>query len=166
MKYHDQLPMRARVVTEISCYVDNQPGMLSKMTQLFSRNNVNIQGIQVYEGQLQSLIMLVVNQPAVAEKILRDLGIELISESDILEVQVPNRVGGLEGVATLLGSKGINIKTVYSSDGHGDLGIAYIKVDQVQEGLKLINSVPLDQRQHRNLKETADITSKISSERR
>jgi len=136
------------------------------MTQLFSEKGVNIHGIQVYEGQLQSLIMLVVNEPTVAEKILRDLGIDLISESEILEVQVPNRIGGLEGIATLLGSEGINIKTVYSSDGRGDLGIAYVKVDQVEEAQRLINEKLADDRQHRPLSPSSQTSAKISSERR
>jgi hypothetical protein len=130
--------MEARVVTELSCYLDNKPGNLAKLTELLAQSQVNIKGIQAYEGAMQSLVMLVVDKTEVAEKILREMGISMISQTDILEVDVPNRVGGLAEVSRLFGKHGVNIKTVYSCDNLDEKSAAYFRVDDLELSIKAL----------------------------
>jgi len=135
--------MKARIVTEISCYLDNKPGILAKLTDLLAQGGVNIKGLQAYEGSLQSMIMLVVDQTELAEKIMRDMGITMISQTDILEVDVPNRVGGLADVSRLFGEHGVNIKTLYSCDNIAETSAAYFRVDNVELSVKILNQSSL-----------------------
>jgi len=131
--------MKARIVTEISCYLDNKPGNLAKLTELLAQAGINIKGIQAYEGSLQSMVMLVVDQAELAEDVMRKMGITMISHTDILEVDVPNRVGGLAEVARLFGKHGVNIKTLYSCDNIGESSAAYFRVDDVELSYKILN---------------------------
>ncbi|MGE3278988.1 MAG: ACT domain-containing protein [Candidatus Altimarinota bacterium] len=130
--------MKARIVTEISCYLDNKPGNLAQLTELLAQGGVNIKGIQAYEGSLQSMVMLVVDQPDTTEQVMRKMGITMISYTDILEVDVPNRVGGLAEVSRLFGKHGVNIKTLYSCDNVGESSAAYFRVDDVELSLKAL----------------------------
>lgn len=131
--------MKARIVTEISCYLENKPGILAKLTELLADARVNVKGIQAYEGTLQSLVMLVVDNTEKAEAILRKMGISMISHTDILEVDVPNRIGGLAEVTRLFGKHGVNIKTIYSCDNIDSSSAAYFRVDEVELSKKILN---------------------------
>jgi len=131
--------MKARIVTELSCYLDNKPGNLARLTELLAQERVNIKGFQAYEGSLQSLVMLVVDKIDEAEKVLRSMGITMISHTDILEVSVPNRLGGLAEVARIFGKHGVNIKTMYSCDNTDPTSAAYFRVDDVELSHKILN---------------------------
>ena len=131
--------MRARIVTEISCYLDNKPGILGQLTSRLAEAGINIQGMQAYEGSLQSLVMMVVDKTEEAEKVMRSMGITLISLTDILEVDIPNRVGGFAEISTLFGKHGINIKSIYSADNDSPTSAGYIRVDEVERSQKVLN---------------------------
>ena len=132
--------MRVRIVTELSCYMDNQPGMLAKIAQELADKGISVKGIQSFDGQLQSLVRLVVDKPDVAEQILRDFGVDLISRPEVMEVLIKNEVGGLAEVTTLLGQHDMNINSLYSTDGLGTYGMAYIRVDDVEKATEMLNS--------------------------
>lgn len=131
--------MKVQIVTEISCYLDNKPGNLAKVTENLAAAQVNVKGIQAYEGSLQSLVMMVVDKTDIAEQVLRDsMGISLISRTDILEVAIANRVGGLAEVSRIFGKHGVNIKSLYSCDNVGERSQAYFRVDDVEIAMKLL----------------------------
>jgi len=130
--------MEPKIVTEISCYVENKPGIMAKLSRKLAENKIFIDGIQVYEGQLQSLLLLVVDDSDKAEKVLREQGIDLITRTDILEVNVDNKIGGLANVVKKFEDNGVNIKTIYSSKSTSDMGCAYIRVDDVKAASDLL----------------------------
>ncbi len=132
--------MRARKVTEITCYVENQPGMLAGITKAFADRGVLIHGVQAYEGQLQSLVRMVVDQVDEAEKILRSFGVSALSKPDCLEVQVECKVGGLAEISNLLGQHDINIDSLYSADTPGSYTFSYFRVHDVDKAVEVINA--------------------------
>lgn len=140
--------MRVKIVTELSCYMDNHPGMLAKISQKMADKKINVKGIQSYEGQLQCLVRLVVDKADLAEQVLRDFGVDLISRPEVIEVLIKNKIGGLAEVTTLLGNQEINIDSIYSTDGLGALGIAYIRVDDVERASRILNEIlpPLEEK--------------------
>lgn len=151
--------MRARIVTELSFYLENKPGILARLATVLADAGVNIKGFQAYEGTLQSLVMMVIDRVDVAENILRGkIGVSLISRTDILEVDVPNRVGGLAGVSGLFGKHGVNIESIYSVDNNSPTSAAYIRVDDVEFAAKVLNeddALHGNDRQQRSLDSTS-----------
>lgn len=132
--------MRAKIVNEISCYMENKPGMLARLAQRLAEENISVTGIQSYDGQLQSLVRVVVDKPDLTEKILREQGVELISRPEIIEVQVRNAPGGLAEITSLLGNHEININSIYSTDGlNENIGRSYIRVEGVDTAVELLN---------------------------
>ena len=130
---------RVRITTELSCYVDNTPGMLGQIAKKMADNGIDIIGIQSYEGQLQSLVRLCVNNMDVAEKVLRDVGVDLISRPEVMEVLIRNEVGGLAEVTSLLGQHGININSLYATDGVDEtFARAFIRVDDIELAKKIL----------------------------
>lgn len=132
--------MRARIVTELSFYLENKPGILARLATVLAEAQVNIKGLQAYEGSLQSLVMIVVDKIDSTEDILREkIDVSLISRTDILEVDVPNRVGGLAHVSGLFGKQGVNIKSIYTVDNQSPTSSAYIRVDDVEFAAKVLS---------------------------
>lgn len=149
--------MRARIVTELSFYLENKPGILARLATVLAEAQVNIKGLQAYEGSLQSLVMIVVDKIDSTEDILREkIGVSLISRTDILEIDVPNRVGGLAGVSGLFGKHGVNIKSIYTVDNPSPTSSAYIRVDDVEFAAKILNeddALHANERQPRSLQQ-------------
>lgn len=130
---------RVRILTEVSCYMKNVPGMLARLLSELAEKKVDIYGIQSFDGQLQSLVRLVVDKPDIAEKVLRDSGVELISLPEVIEVLTKNEVGGLAKITSTLGKKGINIVSIYSTDGVDEtFGRTFIRVEDAQEALQVL----------------------------
>src|SRR5690606_10057819 len=131
--------MKARIVTELSCYLDNKPGNLARLTELLAQERVNIKGFQAYEGSLQSLVMLVVDKIDEAEKVLRSMGMTMISHTAIVEDGVATRLGGLAEVRRIVGKHVVNIKTMYACDNTDPTSAAYFRVDDVELSHKILN---------------------------
>jgi hypothetical protein len=130
---------RVRILTEVSCYMKNVPGMLGRLLKNLALKGVNIDGIQSYDGQLQSLVRLVVDKPDVAEAVLRESGVDLISLPEIIEVLTKNEMGGLAKVTSILGEHEINIISIYSTDGIDEkFGRTYIRVDDVEHAATVL----------------------------
>lgn len=132
--------MRVRIVTELSFYLENRPGILAQMTTALAHQKVNVEGLQTYDGSVEALVLLVVDKPDLAEQILRDeLQVEILSRTDILEIDIINQVGGLAEIANLFAQHDINIKSIYSIDGHETSTPAFVRVDDVEKSQQLLN---------------------------
>ncbi len=117
----------------------NIPGMLGRLLQKLAEKDVAIDGIQSYDGQLQSLVRLVVDKPDVAEEVLRESGVDLISLPEIIQVLTQNEVGGLAKVTNILGKHNVNIISIYSTDGIDEkFGRTYIRVEDVEHAASLL----------------------------
>lgn len=127
-----------KVVTEISCYLDNQPGVLATITQKLADKGIDILGIQAYEGQLQNLVTMVVDKVDMAEKILRSFGVELISRKDVLSVKVKNEVGSLAKVTSLLGNNEINLESFYVTASSSEGNTAYLRLSDTSKAVKVL----------------------------
>jgi len=132
--------MKVKVVIEISCYVENNPGIIADITAKLGEVKVFITGIQIYEGQLQSLVKLVVDNIDKTEKVLRGAGVDLISRTEILEIEIPNTVGGLAYVTKVFKENNLKIKTIYSSNSNIDVCMAYVRVDDVNLAKEVLSS--------------------------
>lgn len=131
----------AEIVTELSCYMDNRPGVIAMIAQKLAEKNVDVKGIQNYEGQLQSLVTMVVDNDEEAEKILRGFGVELVTINEVISLEIKNKVGGLAAVTKLLGDNNINLDSCYLTDSNGDCNIAYLRVADNEKALKVLNTL-------------------------
>lgn len=126
-------------MTEVSCYMKNVPGMLGRLLRELAEKKVNIVGIQSYDGQLQSLVRLIVDKPQITEQVLRKSGVDLISLPEVVEVLTANEIGGLAKVTNILGENSINIESIYSTDGVDErFGRTYIRVHDVQHAAEVL----------------------------
>lgn len=99
-------------VKQLSLFLNNKPGVLSKVCAVLARKKINILGISVTDGHDHSVVRMVVDDPKLAEHCLGSAGV-LVVESDVLLVRIPNRAGALGALSRTLGSAKVNIEYSY-----------------------------------------------------
>lgn len=102
------------MVKQLSVFLPNKPGVLAKFTALLGQNAINIRALTVADTADYGVLRLIVNDPEKCTKILKDENY-LVSETEVVALQVEDKPGGLHKVAKLMGDNGINIEYLYST---------------------------------------------------
>jgi hypothetical protein len=123
---------------QLSVYLKNKPGELSKITNIFQENDINIQAITVVDTVDHAVDRIIVDKPEEAMELLKDKGL-LVVDHDVLAFDLKNRPGALSEVADLLAEHDINLEygycTVENDQNHG---LMIAKVSNPQEARDLI----------------------------
>lgn len=100
-------------VTQISVFLENRAGQLSKITKLLSENDIDLRAINIAETQDYGVLRII---PADAQKtsaVLLENGF-IMAMTPVIAVAVPDRPGGLNSLLEALAEKEIGIEYMYS----------------------------------------------------
>ncbi|MDW5561789.1 MAG: hypothetical protein SA339_01075 [Methanomassiliicoccus sp.] len=97
---------------EFEVYVQNKPGDIAWIAEVFSRNSVNIRGISTDLGSSRPMVRVVTDDEASARSALKAAKLEF-SEREIEVVSLSDRPGELAKVTKHLSKAGINIESLY-----------------------------------------------------
>ena len=100
-------------VKQISIFLENKAGRLAEVTAILGRENINIRALSIADTTDFGILRLIVNRPEEAGRVLRKEGF-MVSETEVLAVEVPDRPGGLAGVLSILSEAGVNIEYLYA----------------------------------------------------
>jgi hypothetical protein len=102
------------MATDLTIYLDDQPGELARLGHILGRSGVNIEGFcAVTSGGGQGEIHVLVEDEAAAFEALDAVGIEVASEQEVVVVAVQDRPGVLGEVSDKLGEAEVNITLAY-----------------------------------------------------
>ena len=102
------------MATDITVYLDDEPGELARITRLLGEAEVNILGFcAVRSGGGKSEVHLLVDDVPAAFSTLTAAGAEIASEQEVMVMPVSDRPGVLGDAARKLGDAGINITLAY-----------------------------------------------------
>lgn len=118
---------------QIAVFVANKPGTLSKVCKIMADHGVNILGLQVADAMDHAVLRFVVDKPQVAIHALGEVGL-LVVESEIISIRLPNDVGKMQEVGSVLADAGINIEYAYGGVSSQDrTGTLFMKVSDVEK---------------------------------
>jgi hypothetical protein len=100
-------------VKQISVFLENKSGRLADVTRTLGRENINIRALSIADTTDFGILRLIVNRPEEANRALKEEGF-MVSETEVIAVDVPDRPGGLAHVLEILGVAGINIEYLYA----------------------------------------------------
>jgi hypothetical protein len=100
-------------VKQISVFLENKSGRLAEVTRTLGKNHINIRALSIADTTDFGILRLIVNLPEDANRILREEGF-MVSETEVIAVDVPDRPGGLADVLETLGLAGVNIEYLYA----------------------------------------------------
>jgi hypothetical protein len=106
------------MATDLTIYLDDQPGELARLGQVLGDAGVNIEGCcAVTSGGGQGEIHILVEDPGAAFSALEATGMEVASEQEVAVVPVEDRPGELGEISSKLGRAGVNISLTYMATG-------------------------------------------------
>ncbi len=97
---------------EFTVTIEDKPGALGKCFLALAERGVNILAFQSYVEERESLVRIVVDNPASAMAVLGGLHM-IFEETDVAIIRVPHRPGELGRAAARLGENKINIDYSY-----------------------------------------------------
>ncbi len=100
-------------VQQISIFVENKSGRLAEVTDVLSKQGINIRALSLADTADFGILRLIVANPEKTMSVLRDNGFT-VSQNEVVAVEVPDRPGGLAGILAALQGQGINVEYMYA----------------------------------------------------
>jgi len=126
---------------EFTVTIEDRPGALGKCFLALSERGVNILGFQSYVEERESLVRIIVDDPATAKAVLGGLRM-IFEETEVALVRVHHRPGELGRAAALLGEHRINIDYSYcGADTGSNLVILIFGVDNVTKAAAVLDTL-------------------------
>lgn len=97
---------------QVSVFAKNKPGMISRITEILSSNNINIRAITISDSGDYGIIKLLLDNPMQGNECLQKEGITSTLK-DIVAIKIDDSPGGLHKAASLLAGENINVEDAY-----------------------------------------------------
>jgi len=128
-------------IRQISLFLHNKPGVLSKVCATLARQKINILGISVVDAHDHAVVRMLIDKPRLATYALEERGI-LVMETDVFLLDLPNSVGALGALARKLGTAGVNIEYSYCTAGRkSETACLVVAVDDNKKAEKVLKTL-------------------------
>ena len=118
--------------------MENEAGRLADVTRSLGRNAINIRALSIADTSDFGILRLIVDKPEEAVSVLKDQGF-MVSETEVIAVDIPDRPGGLADVLEILGREGINIEYLYAFIGSvSEKALVIFRVENCEEAMKIL----------------------------
>lgn len=123
------------MVKQISVFVENRPGRLHDITELLSKNNINIRALSIADTTDFGILRLIVDRPDEAEKLLRDAG-QTVKCTQVIAIEIPDTPGGLSGALAHVRKAGVVIEYMYAFVGAcSDNAMVILRLNEMERGI-------------------------------
>ena len=125
-------------VERISVFLANKPGGLEIVTRILEEAGVNIRALSLAETSASGILRLIVSDADAAKRALKENDFT-VGDTTVVAVEIPDRIGGLNAILTLLSGRGINIEYMYAfaekSEGYA---IMIFRFDRTDEAIDIL----------------------------
>ena len=102
------------MATDLTLYLDDQPGELARIGDVLGGAGANIAGLcAVTSGGGQAEVHILVDDATAAFEALQGAGIRIAAEQEVLVLEIEDRPGALGGIARKLGMARVNLTLAY-----------------------------------------------------
>jgi len=101
------------LINQLSVFIENKKGHLTKITKVLKDASVDIRAISVFDSAEFGILRMVVDKPDEGVIALKDAG-HVVKQSFVLAVEPTDKVGSFHDVFNVLFENDINIEYVYS----------------------------------------------------
>jgi hypothetical protein len=105
------------MANDLLVVLEDRPGTLAEMGEVLGDAGINIEGICAVTYKGEGAVHILVDDPAAAKKALSASGISVLSERDVLVMEIADNPGELGKKANALTAAGVNIELVYLATG-------------------------------------------------
>ena len=130
---------------QVSVFVENKSGRLADITEVLSKNNINLRALSIADTTDFGILRLIVDNPKATELILAENGFTA-TLTKVIGVRVPDTPGGLSVVLRLLSDGNIGLEYMYAFIGKEDERasvILRVDTDEKAEQILSFNGIDL-----------------------
>ena len=102
-----------RTVKQLSLFVENTPGSISKVCRVLKENNLSISTLSLADTSEFGILRLLIKESDAAAKVLTAAGF-VVKSADVLALTVPNRAGGLSEIFDILDKHNLSVEYMYA----------------------------------------------------
>ena len=129
-------------IYQISVFLENQTGKLFELTDILSKNGIDLRAIHIAETSDYGILRVITKETEKAIKVLAEQGF-IATKTPVLAVGVNDEPGGLTALLHILSEENFDVEYMYSIFGQPN-GMAYMilrveDVAAVREMLKKHN---------------------------
>ena len=124
---------------QISVFLENKPGKLSKFVSLLAENQIDLSALSIAETQDYGILRIIVDQPDKAVELLRERDY-IVKQTDVIAAVMDDRPGGLSAVLRILAGAGVSVEYMYAfvgnRQGHAVVVMRTDAPDKAQQALE------------------------------
>lgn len=126
------------MLTQLSVYLPNSPGVLASFIELLMKNNINIRSMTVAETEEYGLLLLLVDKPLDCVALLDEKDYT-VSITKVIAIKLSDNIKGLYKIAKIFGEKNINIEYLYSTMVN-DESLIVLRVNDDNKAMKILKN--------------------------
>ena len=100
-------------IKQLTLFLQNKKGTVVAVTDILSKNNINLRALSIAETQDFGILRMIVNDEKAAETVLAENGY-LIKVIDVVGVKVGDEPGKLAAALNVLDKADINVEYLYA----------------------------------------------------
>ena len=100
-------------IKQLTVFVQNKKGTVVSVTDILSKNNINLRALSIAETQDFGILRLIVNDESTAEAVLAEQGY-VIKVIDVVGVKIGDEPGKLTEALSVLDKADINVEYMYA----------------------------------------------------
>jgi len=126
------------LVEQIAVFLENKSGRLAEITSILADNGINIRALSVADTADFGILRLIVDDVEKAKTVLKENQFT-VAKTDVVAVEVADKVGGLAAVLKTLDASAINVEYMYAfvnkSGGNAVLIFRFAEMDKAVKDL-------------------------------
>lgn len=125
-------------IYQISVFLENQTGKLFELTDILSRNGIDLRAINIAETSDYGVLRVITQDSEKAVRVLNEHGF-IATRTPVLAVGVKDEPGGLTSLLHIMAEENFDVEYMYSIFGQPN-GLAYmvLRVDDVDATRKML----------------------------
>lgn len=126
-------------IKQISIFVENKPGRMAGVAKALGDAGVNIRALTIAEAGDFGVVRMVVDDTERGYTALREKGF-MVSETDVLAVEITDVPGGLYEIVNSLGMNNINVEYAYAFvTAKAERAMLILRVDDLKRAAEVLN---------------------------
>lgn len=133
---HNEIQEINMRVEQIAVFLENKSGRLAEITSVLKEKNINIRALSVADTADFGILRLIVDDVERAKTALKDNKFT-VAKTDVVAVEVADKVGGLAAVLKTLDASAINVEYMYAFvNKSGDNAVLIFRFDEMDRAIK------------------------------
>lgn len=128
--------MDDNIITQLSIFVNNEPGRLAHIASVLRECDINMRAFNLAESTEFGILRAIVEDPEAAFEKLKSTGI-IVRKTDVIGVVIEDTPGSLFQAADIMGKAGINIEYGYAYTGRKAAAF-FIRVDDPEKAVEVL----------------------------